>query len=251
MAFDHTYPEAELHPWKYKSASGPTFYKGQNKPIAVVIHIMQGHASTAIQWAAEGHYGASWSFTVTKAGEVYQHLNFSDGGYHAGEVKNPTWDLYNGHNPNLYTVGIEHEGFSGKPYPDAQIEASTKLCRWILDTIGQPVDRDHVIGHYEIDAVNRPNDPGPTFPWDRYMELVKGDEGMTPAEIARMEKLEDIVNRIDIQSIILGPDGAGYSILDSLRRNSDAINAHLDAHPSGGVGTNVSGTFVGTISGGN
>lgn len=225
------YSEATQIPWQYDPAN-PSYWKGMNTPIAVVLHIMQGYASTATQWAQQGYTGASWGFTVARDGNIQQHLGFGDGGYHAGVVNNPTWKLYSGTNPNWMTIGIEHEGFSGEPFPDAQINASAKLTRWILDYIGQPADRDHVIGHYEIDAINRPNDPGPTFPWDHYMDLIKGDDAMTPAERAEFDELKARVDRIDNKSIVLGPDQQGYDLLQSIRNQSDAINAIANTQAS-------------------
>ncbi|RTL26157.1 MAG: N-acetylmuramoyl-L-alanine amidase, partial [Rhodocyclaceae bacterium] len=114
------YPEAEWVPWKYLSEHGQTtYFKGQNRPEAAVLHIAQGYASTARQWAITGHYGASWHFFVCRDGHVMQHLDFEDGGYHAGievpPAPEPIWPLWKGAgiNINTYTIGIEHEGFSG------------------------------------------------------------------------------------------------------------------------------------------
>lgn len=203
MAFDHAYPNAVPVPWRYDS-NDPPYYKDQNVPIACIIHVMQGWASTATTWANTGYSGASWHFTVRRDGVIQQHLSFSDGGYHAGIASTkpkPTWRLWRGYNQNVnrYTIGIEHEGFSGEEFPEAQLEASAKLVRWILDTIGQPIDRDHIAGHYEIDLVDRPNDPGPTFPWDHYMELVKGDDAMTPEEKAQFKSMQEQIYQLQTQ----------------------------------------------------
>jgi GH25 family lysozyme M1 (1,4-beta-N-acetylmuramidase) len=82
-------------------------------------------------------------------------------------------------------------------------------------------------------------------------ESIFGEEpmGMTPEERKEFDELKETVRMINIESIILGPDLLGYSILESLRRNSDAINAHINS-TTGAAGNTVSGTFVGTITGG-
>ncbi len=155
------YPKAERVPWKYQSAEGPTYFKGMNQPEAVVLHVMQGWLTTARVWAANGHFGASWHFSVGKDGTVLQHLEFGDGGYHAG-VRYATvpWPLYRGPgtNVNNYTIGIEHEGFSGTQFTSAQMEASRDLCRWLADELDIPIDRDHFTHHGSIDPINRAND---------------------------------------------------------------------------------------------
>lgn len=182
------YPGATWAPWRYESEAGPTYFRGMCKPIAVVMHIMQGYSGTAVEWAKAGHYGASWHFTVARDGRVWQHLNLDDGGYHAGigaGAPTPTWRLWMGHqfNVNSYTIGIEHEGFSGEPYPLVQQRASAKLTAWLCETLGIPADRDHLIGHNEIDVVNRRLDPGPTWGWAQYLELVEDHMGISEEQL--------------------------------------------------------------------
>lgn len=195
------YPRAEIVPWRYPSTDGrPTFYRGQNKPIAVVLHVMQGHASTARQWAMEGHYGASWHFTVSRTGHVMQHMDFKDGGYHAGitdaqAVTNPpTWALWKGPgiNVNRYSLGIEHEGFVEDVLTDPRQRAASKeLCHWLAGDLGIPLDEDHFPPHAAIDTVNRRNDfatPERRAEW--YRELFNEEEKMTDEQL--MEALRRI-----------------------------------------------------------
>lgn len=184
------YPAATPAPWQYENPTGPTYYRGMCKADAIVVHIMQGYSGTAVEWAKGGHYGASWHFTVARDGRVWQHLGLDDGGYHAGigANKKPTWKLWKGHdfNVNSYTIGIEHEGFSGEPYPKAQQAASAKLVAWLCETLGIPADRDHIIGHNEVDPVDRPNDPGPTWGWNQYLELVEEHMGITEEQMKQI-----------------------------------------------------------------
>ena len=183
------YPNAEWVPWKYNSEYGPTYYKGTNKPEAVVLHVMQGYLRTARTWAAQGHYGASWHFSVGVDGTVLQHLEFEDGGYHAGisvNSKKPTWPLWKGHevNVNNYTIGIEHEGFSGEGFPDAQRNASRDLCQWLARDLAFGFDRDHFPPHADIDIVNRPNDFAPPAQREEFYKfLFEEEDDMTPAEV--------------------------------------------------------------------
>ena len=162
------YPEAERVPWLYPSPDGrPTYYKGLCVPKAVVLHVAEGYQRTARQWALEGYYRASRHFSVAIDGSIMQHLDFQDGGYHAGisaehaKQHPPTWELWEGpnQNVNLYTIGIEHEGFYQSVLSDPRQKAASKaLCQWLSEELGIPLDEAHFPPHAAIDTVNRAND---------------------------------------------------------------------------------------------
>lgn len=200
------YPDAEWVPWKYNSASGPTYFSGSNDPAAVVLHIMQGYARTARQWALEGHYGASWHFTVGRDGHVMQHLEFADGGYQAGipaGSSTPTWRYWRGPsvNVNNYTLGIEHEGFSGEPFSPEQAEASKNLCYWLAGQLGIPVNEDYFPPHAAIDVVNRADDFNiPALRAEHYAYLMEEEDEMTPELEARLARIEDGLAQLRTQS---------------------------------------------------
>ena len=208
------YPAAAWAPWLYQGASGePSYYAGPNKPVAVVLHVMQGHMATVLGWARSGYPHASWHFSVGREGLVYQHLALTDGGYQAGIARErrdaggrvfgynpePTWPLWRGwgENVNHYTIGVEHEGFSGEPFTAAQSAASRKLCRWIATELGIPYDRDHFPPHADIALIDRPSDfntPALREAHYQFMFEEEGDEmGMTTEERAYVDALRDAV----------------------------------------------------------
>jgi hypothetical protein len=80
-----------------------------------------------------------------------------------------------GFNPNRWTIGIEHEGFDGT-LTEPQYQASLWLHKQLIAKFGIPIDDNHIVGHYRIDSVNRPNCPGPNFPWARLFTDLKGGE---------------------------------------------------------------------------
>ena len=192
------YPGAEWVPWLYIGASGrPAFYRGGNLPSAVVLHIMEGYVSTVRGWARTGYAEASWHFSIGRDGTVYQHLELTDGGYHAGitdaraAARPPVWPMWQGPgiNVNFYTIGIEHEGFAGPPFPEAQAAASRDLCRWLAATLGIPFDRDHFPPHADIDLVNRPNDFNmPIMREAHYRYLFEEEDEVTRAEFEEQQK---------------------------------------------------------------
>jgi hypothetical protein len=84
---------------------------------------------------------------------VHQYVEETDTAFHAGTVVRPTWRLLDPHaNPNLYTIGIEHEGLPQNPWPDDLYQTSAKLIREVAGRWAIPLDRDHVIMHREIRA---------------------------------------------------------------------------------------------------
>jgi len=143
------------------------------KPIAIVNHITAGNFPGCLNWMQNPKAQASAHYLITKDGRIYQLVKDKDASWHAGRVNKPNWPLYNGRNPNRYTIGIEHEGFDGS-LTDIQYQATLWLHRHLVEKWGIPVDKDHIIGHYRIDSVNRPNCPGPKFPWDRLFTDLKG-----------------------------------------------------------------------------
>ena len=231
------YPAAQWAPWRYLAADGePAFYRGQNGPAAVVLHVMAGHMSTVLGWASIGYRFASWHYSVGRDGKVYQHLEHSDGGYHAGitdtqaAARPPVWRLWRGLgvNVNRYTIGVEHEGFEGQPFTAAQSAASRDLCRWLAADLGIPLDRDHFPPHAVIDTVNRVNDFNtPALREAHYAYLFEEEDDMTPAEEARMKRLEDIVALItQAPPNALTPDGTPWNLYLRDEWLSRAIDKH-------------------------
>src|SRR5437762_13171518 len=95
------------------------------------------------------HYGSG------RDGGIEQYVKETDTAFHAGTIVNPSWPrLKAGVNPNFYTIGVEHEGLGGVPWPwpDAQLSASVALVsdiarRWNIT----PTD-DTIVMHRQIRA---------------------------------------------------------------------------------------------------
>lgn len=260
------YPAAEWVPWRYWSDTGqPTYFKGANQPAAVVLHIMQGYMSTARQWALTGHYGASWHFSVGRDGSVMQHLGFADGGYHAGipdTAPKPAWPLWRGHgqNVNTYTIGIEHEGFSGDGFTEAQRQASKKLCQWLAMELGIPYTRDHFPPHADIDVVNRVNDFGPPAYREEHYRFMFEEDEMTKDEIeALVNQRVDAALAAQFRTLLnLAINGgvgeytdANGNPLPYIRDEAlvRAVKEHIESHPttSPGVITITGATIKGDL----
>lgn len=152
-------------------AQSPNYWTGRNgrSPIAIVNHITAGLMPGCLSWMRNASAKASAHYLVTRAGLIYQMVKDENSSFHAGAVNKPNWKMYDGTNPNRYTIGIEHEGMGAQggdgALTDAQYQATLWLHKQLIQKWKIPVDTDHIIGHYRIDSVNRPNCPGPNFPW--------------------------------------------------------------------------------------
>ena len=160
----------------------PNFSVGRNGRtiIAIVDHITAGSASGAIAWLSNPASQVSAHYLVDRAGAIYQLVKDEDTAWHAGAVNNPNWSLYDGTNPNHYTLGIEHEGYDGT-LTETQYQSTLWLQQQLITKWKLPITTDHIIGHYRIDSVNRPNCPGPNFPWQRLFNDLKGGNTVQPS----------------------------------------------------------------------
>ena len=152
---------------------------------AVIIHTVQGSYAGCISWFHNCSAQVSAHYVVSTAGEITQIVDEIDIGWHVS-----CW--------NGFTIGIEHEGYAEDPatwYTDAMYNASAALTADILTDWNLPADRNHVMGHVEIDPQCNQNahwDPGPGWDWDYYMSLVTGETVQPSAELVGFIRHTDL-----------------------------------------------------------
>jgi N-acetylmuramoyl-L-alanine amidase len=135
----------------------PNFEAGRSgeRPRGIVVHTNAGSFSSTCWWFEDEESGVSAHYLVALDGRVARFVDEADTARHSGRVVNPTTPLYEGGDPNRYTVGIEFED-DGDPAQvhrtDAQYRAGAELIRGICRRWGIPLDRDHVVGHSEING---------------------------------------------------------------------------------------------------
>jgi hypothetical protein len=124
---------------------------------------------------------SSADYGIGLDGTIHQYVKESDESYAEGinfadprsvgtaKILKARWGI----NPNLYSYSIEHEGFSGDPWPEAMRDASAWLTADIAFRHGIPLDRDHILGHGEIYAPKALTCPGPTWPADDLIARAK------------------------------------------------------------------------------
>jgi len=135
----------------------------------VVLHTTEGSYSGAISWFQNPSSDVSAHYVLRKNdGEVTQMVGDGDKAWHACSNNNDT-------------VGIEHEGASSNPatWTPQILDASARLTAWLVTQYDIPIDRSHIVGHGEIQPshCSGRSDPGPHFPWDWYMDAVRGYAG--------------------------------------------------------------------------
>jgi hypothetical protein len=127
---------------------------------AVVIHIVDGgiagcdatFASSSLTLRRSAHY------CVAKNGNIHQYVDEQDTAFHAGRIQQPTWTGLKKKpdggliNPNLYTIGIEHEGRATDEWMDTQYNASAELLADISRRYPPlaTLNRKNVVMHREI-----------------------------------------------------------------------------------------------------
>lgn len=134
------------------------------KPELIVIHVMDGTLAGTDSWFQTGSAAAgnpvSAHYGIGVHGEVHQYVAEENGAWHAGRILNPTFKLFKGMNvnPNYYTIGIEHEGKADSVWSPEMKAASAAMIKAVCARWNIPIDRDHVIGHYQVFS-GKPNCP--------------------------------------------------------------------------------------------
>lgn len=155
------------------------------KPDMIVCHIAEGTYDGTIGWLCNPASQTSAHFVVGRDGRAAQLVPLSEAAWCNGTSTEANDNRYYGKstleavrsrrtNANLYTVSIEHEGYwkdgHGK-LTAQQREATTELIRYIRSEVKQlygteiPVDREHIVGHCEINPITKPCCPGENFPF--------------------------------------------------------------------------------------
>lgn len=132
-----------------------------------------------IDWFRDPDSGASATYIIDKDGTRYQCVKEGLKHWANGIIQKPTSLMVKdmGVNPNLYTLSVEflHNG-KGEITED-QLQSAIELTKYWIDKYPKiKPDRYHLIGHYEIDSVDKPFCPGVNFPWDRLIAGVIGGE---------------------------------------------------------------------------
>ncbi len=184
--FDPDIPSAIVVP-----AHETNVLRAVNRPRVLVLHTPEEpadeRAATPIYFqtpfrGASTHYFASWG------GNLYQLVPEANGALANGVLGKPyPADTDPAVSLNYQSLSIEIEGYAATIAETLTAAQRATVARWIADCArrhGIPLDRQHVIGHYEV-ASNR-SDPG-TLDIDDLIAAAK-EETMNDKE--RLKALE-------------------------------------------------------------
>ncbi len=162
--------------------------RGGYKPCLIVWHIADGTYNGTISWETNPASKVSSHFVLGKNGEVTQMVELDRAAWTQGDIKKPSLPYAKQHpnlNPNLYCVSIECEGFwkdtKGK-LTDKALDSAVELTKHIVAEVKRiygttiPIDREHIIGHYQINSVTRSHCPGELFPFDELIARARGEQ---------------------------------------------------------------------------
>jgi N-acetyl-anhydromuramyl-L-alanine amidase AmpD len=147
--------------------------------------------SMVIIHTCEGDYTGCWSWLVNTASQVSAHYVVNESGSEVSQLvreKDRAWQIaayydcslnqnfncgMNGTQMNHFTVGIEHGGYASQDsFPTTQLQKSAQLVCDITKRQGIPRDSLHIVGHGQMQPANR-TDPGPHWPWHRYIAMIR------------------------------------------------------------------------------
>ena len=168
-------PPAYYPPIEYVPAARANYDVGRTQAIrAIVIHETDGTWLSAANWFQNRNSKVSAHYLVRAwDGGIMQFVAEGDTAYHARAA-------------NPWSIGIEHEydPRHAIPHTIAQYRASAQLVCAIAKRYGIPTDRAHIIGHNEVPGTDH-SDPGPTWNWTYYMQLVNACSWQRPQPVAR------------------------------------------------------------------
>jgi len=167
-----------------------------------------------VSWVDKGQtktakVSASSQIVIDRDGTVYQCTALEDRAWHAGPAtKWKGQPLAKGQNANDFTVGIEianwgklsdgppyktytgaafkgqafvaKDGSVWEAYPEKQIDAVIAAAKVIIAKY-PAIKREDVQGHEQIQ--DNKNDPGPAFPWEKFLDGVFGDDDEETANV--------------------------------------------------------------------
>lgn len=152
----------------YMRANRPS----SNRINKVVIHVVQGSFSSAINWFNDSRAGVSAHYTVRSSdGFIGQSVEEKDIAYHAGN-----WPV------NQNAIGIEHEGYGDQPtrwFTPALYNSSARLTAHLCKKYGIPVQLAGgpsgagILAHRQATSTACPGQ----FNFNHYMNLVRGYVG--------------------------------------------------------------------------
>ena len=105
---------------------------------------------------------------IKRGGEVVQFVPFNERAWHAGVS-----EFEGVANCNDFSVGVELEGADDVPYTQEQYDVLVSVTNCLRQYYPE-IKPNRIVGHDHI-APGRKTDPGPSFDWSYFKQLIKED----------------------------------------------------------------------------
>lgn len=207
-----------------------------HRPEAIVWHITEGTEASALSWLTNPNSSASANYVIGRDGTIYELVPPDQSAWANGRVQNPNtsnplitrW-LAEGVNLNQRTISIEHAGYSsqnkGGSLTDKQIASTCLLTAWLCQQYHLTPDRTHILGHCEIDSIDRPYCPGFSqaewFLWVGNIQALVAGSAPAPTPTPDPAKVTARINAQGEAEIVLNFGGSriktieGYIVVDA------------------------------------
>jgi len=161
---------------KYDSIQSPNYSSRRGwKPDRIVMHVCEGTFKGSVSWLCNKESGASSHFVTGRNGERADIVPTEMSAWCNGTSNKPDNPFYYGNstlafvrerqsNANWYSISIENEGYSYKDLygglTEKQYQTVLQICKEVITKYPAiKIDREHIIGHYEIAPIGKPNCP--------------------------------------------------------------------------------------------
>lgn len=207
---------------KYFLPDGVNHWNGRagNPVKALAIHVAEGSREGVRSWFNNPSAQVSAHYLVNKDGSIWQFVDDGDTAWANGPINQPNMAnpvvaniVNSGVNPNRVTISIETERTWRERLTEPQMLALGALAGELCHRHGIPIDENHLLGHYELDAVNRPNCPGLTRDeWVRLVRLATGSQPAQPAAPATTDAGFPSAIQQDGRTVLNGVDFGGTAV---------------------------------------
>eukprot|EP00002_Diphylleia_rotans_P025941 TRINITY_DN514_c0_g3_i1.p2 TRINITY_DN514_c0_g3~~TRINITY_DN514_c0_g3_i1.p2 ORF type:complete len:250 (+),score=43.90 TRINITY_DN514_c0_g3_i1:46-795(+) len=150
----------------------------------VVIHTTQGSYSGSVSWFQNAAAGVSAHYTINNHNcGKYASYNRNQPD---GQITQSVSDIniaYHVASANTYSIGIEHAAYLDPAnsyrvvgsFSTPMYDSSARLTAYVCYAYGIAINRNNIIGHnedYKIGGTSDHMDPGPSWNWTYYIDLV-------------------------------------------------------------------------------
>lgn len=151
-------------------------YSQSNRPAnglqinSIVQHVTEGSLEDTLKAFQDPLWYASTHYVIDTDGTIYQMVATKNIAWHAGN-----WYV------NQHSIGIEHVGFAAegrKWFTPAMYQSSALLNQWLAEKYHIPLDRQHILGHDNIQApipgrvASMHWEPAAFWNWQYFMTLM-------------------------------------------------------------------------------